>query len=83
MKITSKGQVTIPKEIRDLLKTDIITFDVVDGDVVVKPVRDVGGSLKEYAKNVRGDISFKKMRDMAWEEAVHEKVRRKSVRKST
>ena len=37
VKITSKGQATIPKEIRDLLKTDVVEFEVVEGMVVVKP----------------------------------------------
>ncbi len=78
LKITDKGQVTIPKEIRDLLKTNVVTFDVIEGNVVVRPVRDVGGSLSEYAKNVKGDISFRKVKDMAWEEAVREKTTKKS-----
>jgi AbrB family looped-hinge helix DNA binding protein len=73
MKVTIKGQVTIPKEIRDLLKTDVGSFDVINGNVVVMPIRDAGGTLNKYAKNVKGKVPFKKIKDRAWEEAVREK----------
>ncbi|MBI5062091.1 MAG: AbrB/MazE/SpoVT family DNA-binding domain-containing protein [Desulfatitalea sp.] len=79
VKITKKGQVTIPKKIRDRLKTTAVYFEVVDGEVVVRAVRDAAGALSEYGKNVRPDISIKQMKDQAWEEAVHEKKRKKSA----
>ena len=40
LKITRKGQVTIPKEIREKLKTNAVYFEVVDDTVVVRAVRD-------------------------------------------
>jgi AbrB family looped-hinge helix DNA binding protein len=73
VKITRKGQVTIPKEIRAKLKTDAVYFDVEDDTVVVRPVRDASGSLSEYAKNARRGESMKQMKERAWEEAVREK----------
>lgn len=78
MKITSKGQVTIPKKIRDLLKSDVVTFAVVDHTVVIRPVPDAGGSLREYAGNVRAGSSFAAMKDRAWEDVVREKARKES-----
>jgi len=78
VKITKKGQVTIPKEIRDILKTNTVYFEVEDDTVIVKPVRDVAGSLSEYAKNVKPGTSMKKIKEMAWEEAVREKTHKKS-----
>lgn len=78
MKITSKGQVTIPKEIRMLLKSDVVTFDVVQNNVVIMPVLDTAGSLSEYAGNVKAGSSFKKMKDRAWGEAVREKNAKES-----
>lgn len=78
MKITSKGQVTIPKEIREFLKSDVVTFDVVQDNVVIRPVSDAGGSLSEYAKNVKAGSSFKRLKDKAWEEAVREKTGKKT-----
>ena len=78
VKITRKGQVTIPKEIRDRLKARAVYFEIVDDDtVVVKAVKDAAGSLSEYAKNVKPGTSIKKIKETAWEEAVREKTRKK------
>ena len=79
VKITKKGQVTIPKQIRERLKATAVYFEVVDDDVVVRAVRDAAGSLSEYAGNVKPDVSMKQMKDRAWEEAVHEKAGKKSA----
>lgn len=78
LKITSKGQVTIPKEIRAKLKTNTVYFEMVDDNIVVKAVKDAAGSLSEYAKNVKPGISIKQMKDKAWEAAVREKTGKKS-----
>ena len=78
VKITKKGQVTIPKEIRERLKTNTIYFDVKEDDIVVRAVRDVAGSLHEYAKNVKPGISIRQMKEKSWEVAVHEKTGKKS-----
>ena len=77
VKITRKGQVTIPKEIRDRLKASAVYFEIVDDTVVVKAVKDAAGSLSEYAKNVKPGTSMKKIKETAWEEAVREKARKK------
>jgi len=79
VKITKKGQVTIPKEIRERLKATVLYFEVIDDDVVVRAVRDAAGSLSEYAANAKPDVSMKQMKDRAWEEAVHEKAGKKSA----
>ena len=79
MKITKKGQVTIPKEIRERLKATAVYFEVIDDDVVVRAVKDAAGSLSEYAGNVKPDVSMKQMKDRAWEEAVREKAGKKSA----
>jgi AbrB family looped-hinge helix DNA binding protein len=77
LKITRKGQVTIPKEIRDILKSNAVYFEVEDGSVMVKPVRDAAGSLREYAGNVKPGVSMKHMKDKAWETTVREKTGKK------
>jgi AbrB family looped-hinge helix DNA binding protein len=78
VKITRKGQVTIPKEIRDKLNANAVYFEVANDIVMVKPVRDAAGSLSEYAGNVKPAVSMKQMKDRAWEEAVREKNGKKS-----
>jgi len=79
VKITRKGQVTIPKKIRERLKATAVYFEVVNDEVVVRAVKDAAGSLSEYAGNVKPGISIKQMKDRAWEEAVHEKASKKSA----
>ena len=79
MKITKKGQVTIPKEIRERLKATAVYFEVIGDEVVVRAVRDAAGSLSEYAGNVKPDVSMKQMKDRALEEAMHEKAGKKSA----
>lgn len=79
MKITKKGQVTIPKEIRERLKATAVYFEVIDDDVVVRAVKDAAGSLSEYSGNAKPDVSMKQMKDRAWEEAVREKAGKKSA----
>lgn len=78
VKITSKGQVTIPKEIREKLKANSVYFEVEDDTVMLKPVRDAAGSLSEYAGNVKPGVSMRQMKDRAWEVAVREKTGKKS-----
>lgn len=78
VKITKKGQVTIPKEIRERLKTNTIYFEMVDDTVVVRAVRDAAGSLSEYAKNLKPGTPMKRIRETAWEVAIREKARKKS-----
>ena len=79
VKITRKGQVTIPKEIRDKLKANAVYFEVEDDIVMVKPVRDAAGSLRDYARNVKPGASMKRLKEKAWEEAVREKTGKKSA----
>ncbi|HEX9020846.1 MAG TPA: AbrB/MazE/SpoVT family DNA-binding domain-containing protein [Nitrospirota bacterium] len=78
VKITRKGQVTIPKNIRDRLKSNAVYFEVVNDTVMVKPVRDAGGSLREYGGNVKPGVSLKRIKERAWEVAVREKTGKKS-----
>jgi AbrB family looped-hinge helix DNA binding protein len=50
-KISSKGQITLPKSVRDRLGSKLVRV-ISDGEGVrIEPVRDVAGSLKAYAKS--------------------------------
>ena len=74
MKVSSKGQVTLPREVRRVLGSDVVTYDVKDGRVLLLPVKDVGGSLREYAG--KSPSPFQRAREKAWEEVAREKASR-------
>ena len=80
VKVTRKGQVTIPKAIREKLNANTIYFEVENEIIMIKPVRDAAGSLSEYARNATPGLPIREMKDKAWEEAVHEKSSKKSSR---
>ena len=63
VKITSKGEVTIPKRIRNILGTDLVKFKVEGGKIILEPVRDIGGIFKDYTKKT---IPHEKEREIAW-----------------
>jgi AbrB family looped-hinge helix DNA binding protein len=77
VKITAKGQITIPRKIREHLKSETICFDIKNNDVVLRPVGDAAGALHKYARNNKAGADFKKVKAAAWENAVREKNKRK------
>jgi AbrB family looped-hinge helix DNA binding protein len=70
-KITSKGQVTLPKNIRNILQSDVVEFEVINGDVVIRPVKSVSGALSAFAQTYK---PLKEIKDSVWEEAAREKA---------
>lgn len=72
-KITSKGQVTIPKRVRDVLESNTVEFIISDDTVIVRPVRSVGGALAKYAAK---HVPLKKVRDKVWEEVADERAKK-------
>jgi len=78
VKITKKGQVTIPKRIRERLNTEVVQFAVVGDEIVIRPVKSVGGSLRRYAET---KIPFVEAREKAWEEVAHERYAKKTNRR--
>jgi AbrB family looped-hinge helix DNA binding protein len=69
--VTSKGQVTLPKPVRDFLHSKTIEFEISGDKVVMRPVRSVGGSLKRYAKDYQ---PLEQVRDKVWAEVAGEKA---------
>jgi AbrB family looped-hinge helix DNA binding protein len=49
-KISSKGQITLPKAVRQRLGSDLVRLISDENRARIEPVRDVGGSLRRYAK---------------------------------
>ncbi len=70
-KITKKGQVTIPKKVRKFLDGDIIEFEIATGKVIIKPVKSLAGSLKNYADKY---IPLNKVRKKVWSKIADEKA---------
>ncbi len=67
--VTSKGQVTLPKPVRDFLRSSTIEFEICDDAVLIRPVRNVGGSLKRYAREYQ---PLEEVREKVWEEFARE-----------
>jgi len=61
-KITSKGQITLPKKVRDLLhlhEGGVVVFEQEDNKMVIKPAEsllDYQGYLKGRAKTADGEV---------------------------
>ena len=72
-KITSKGQVTIPRYFRQKLNSEIIEFEFSDSnsdEIIIRPVKSVAGTLKKYAKQY---IPLNKIRTKIQKEIANEK----------
>lgn len=69
-KVSSKGQITLPRGVREALASDIVRIVLENGSVRIEPVHGLGASLKSYAKRF---IEHKKARDIAWTRAVRDK----------
>jgi len=72
-KITSKGQVTIPKKVRHFLGSTTVEFILADDTVIIRPVRSVGGALAKYAAR---RVPLKEIRRKVWEEVADEKAKK-------
>jgi bifunctional DNA-binding transcriptional regulator/antitoxin component of YhaV-PrlF toxin-antitoxin module len=70
VKISSKGQITLPRQIRDILQSDIVRIVADQGLIKIEPVKDAAGSLSHYAGRY---VPLKKIKGKVWEEAVGEK----------
>ncbi|OAQ21852.1 AbrB/MazE/SpoVT family DNA-binding domain-containing protein [Thermosulfurimonas dismutans] len=69
VKVSQKGQITLPKEMREALGSEVLRLVLRDRKVIIEPVEDLAGSLKEYAK----PVDLTKAKEEAWTEAVREK----------
>jgi len=71
--ITAKGQITLPKTIRAFLDSRIIEIDIdtVGGNVLIRPVKNMGGALAGYAKD-REPKPLSEIREEVWGEVADE-----------
>ncbi|MBI2754998.1 MAG: AbrB/MazE/SpoVT family DNA-binding domain-containing protein [Betaproteobacteria bacterium] len=75
-KVSSKGQITLPRDVRAALGTDHVRIVYSSGEVRIEPVNDVAGSLAHYAKGKK-KIPYRVARERAWEAVVREKHKRR------
>lgn len=72
LSIGPRGQITLPKKLRDLFKTNTIVIELVDNQhAMISPVPDIGGSISEFKRET--DLSFDEIRDKAWMDSTKEK----------
>ncbi|GAB6163101.1 hypothetical protein JCM12298_22610 [Desulfothermus naphthae] len=73
VKITKKGQVTIPAKFRKKLNTDIVKIKMEGGKVIIEPYRKLGGIFHKYAIKGKSIEEIIKMEKEAFINAIKEK----------
>jgi len=68
-KISGKGQITLPKRVRDYLSSDVVRVVIEDGKVEILPVQELGGSLKSYAERY---VPLDEVREQTWKAVADE-----------
>jgi AbrB family looped-hinge helix DNA binding protein len=72
MKITSKGQVTIPQQVREqagLHPHSEVEFEVrANGEVIIRPVASPANSLRAAFQQVRGSANAAQFKGMGTDE---------------
>lgn len=63
LRISKRGQITLPRDIRRLLGSGCIRLILMDGYIRIESVASVAGSLREYAKPGMG---MAKETETAW-----------------
>ncbi|MFQ5602235.1 MAG: AbrB/MazE/SpoVT family DNA-binding domain-containing protein [bacterium] len=78
VKISSKGQISIPTEIRKNLSTNILEMHLDKDQIILKPshsILSIGGALKKYAQN-KTTKRIDQEDETAWKTHVQEKYNR-------
>ncbi|MEL6539396.1 MAG: AbrB/MazE/SpoVT family DNA-binding domain-containing protein [Bacteroidota bacterium] len=69
LSISPRGQIVLPEKVRNALKSEVISLEINEQDqVLVSPVRNLGGSLSSYQKDT--PLSFDMIRQQAWEDNI-------------
>jgi bifunctional DNA-binding transcriptional regulator/antitoxin component of YhaV-PrlF toxin-antitoxin module len=67
--ISSKGQLVLPKKVRDRLKSNLVSLEVNEyNQILITAVHDVGGALASYQKNT--PLTFEEIRNQAWKDSI-------------
>ena len=76
-KLTSKGQVTVPVEVRNILGSDYIVFEIKDGEVVIKPVEM---NYEEAFSSVQTPAHMKDMSEKEIKDIIEDEVAEKYLK---
>lgn len=71
VKVSGKGQITLPQRVRQVLDSDLVRLVAEDGVVRIEPVRDAAGILKTYAAEY---VPTEEAREKAWTEVAGERT---------
>ena len=67
--ISSKGQLVLPKKVRDRLKSNLVSVEVNEhNQILITAVHDVGGALASYQKDT--SLTFEEIRNQAWKDSI-------------
>lgn len=72
LKLSSDGQLSLPKFMRDALGSEYVRVSLEGGRIVVEPLPGTPGSLKAYA---RPDLSHEEAVELAWQMAADDEAR--------
>ena len=70
--ITSKGQLTLPRDVRRVLNTTTVVIEVEGEKVVLRPARSVAGALAKYAGS---NTPLREVREKVWGEVTRARKR--------
>ena len=73
--ITSRGQLTLPKSIRKLVRGSIVELEPTAAGILIRPVESVAGTLSAYARKESEDLTA--VRETVWKEVADEKARQR------
>ena len=65
LSISPKGQIVLPKKVRDLFNTNTIALSVNEfNQLVISPVESIAGSLASFQRDTH--LSFEEIREQSW-----------------
>lgn len=71
-KVTAKGQITLPKNAREALGSDVVEIEVEEGRVLLRPVRSLAGALRDYSREGK---TLNEIREEVWGEVARDAER--------
>lgn len=77
IKITKKGQITIPAKFRKKLGTDIVKIEMQGEKIIIEPIKKLGGIFSKYAIKDKSIEEIMQMEEEAAQNVFAEKYTEK------